>query len=99
MHDSLSRLSRIPVYRRLIALALFLGLLVGFRHLALVGVTLVVLSRGLGALGGIVGRLLKRSERVGVLICLGLLLGALGLLGFGMFHIGTHYYSELMALR
>ncbi len=99
MHDTLSRLSRIPIYRRLIALALFLGLLVGFRHLALVGVTLVVLSRSLGALGGIVGRLLKRSERVGVLICLGLLLGVLGLLGFGMFHVGTRYYTELMALR
>ncbi|MFO0656889.1 MAG: hypothetical protein U0787_17660 [Polyangia bacterium] len=47
MHDTLSRLSRIPLYRRFFGLALFVGLLVGFRHLALVGVTLVVLARGL----------------------------------------------------
>lgn len=99
MHDTLSRLSRIPLYRRFFGLALFVGLLVGFRHLALVGVTLVVLARGLGALGGIVGRFLKRSERVGVLLCLGLLLLTLFGVGFGMFHIGTRYYAELMALR
>jgi predicted PurR-regulated permease PerM len=99
MHDTLSRLSRIPLYRRFFGLALFVGLLVGFRHLALVGVTLVVLARGLGALGGIVGRFLKRSERVGVLLCLGLILLTLFGVGFGMFHIGTRYYAELMALR
>lgn len=99
MHDTLSRLSRIPIYKRLFALALFLGLLVGFRQLALVGVTLVVLSRALGALGGIFGRLLNRSERVGVLVCLLLLGLLLGLLGLGMFHLGTRYYTELMALR
>jgi len=99
MHDTLSRLSRIPLYRRFFGLALFVGLLVGFRHLALVGVTLVVLARGLGALGGIVGRFLKPSERVGVLLCLGLLLLTLFGVGFGMFHIGTRYYAELMALR
>ena len=73
MHDTFSRLSRIPIYRRLFALALFLGLIVGFRHLALAGVTLVVLARGLGALGGILGKSLRRSERTGVLICLLLL--------------------------
>jgi predicted PurR-regulated permease PerM len=99
MHDTFSRLSRIPLYRRLFALALFLGLLVGFRHLALAGVTLVVLARGLGALGSILGRALGRSERTGVLLCLLLLIAALGLLGWGMFHIGTRYYVELMALR
>ena len=43
MHDTFSRLSRIPIYRRLFALALFLGLIVGFRHLALAGVTLGLL--------------------------------------------------------
>ena len=39
MHDTFSRLSRIPIYRRLFALALFLGLIVGFRHLAPVSYT------------------------------------------------------------
>ncbi|MBL9045156.1 MAG: AI-2E family transporter [Myxococcales bacterium] len=99
MHDTLSRLSRIPIYRRVFALALFLGLIVGFRHLALVGVTLVVLVRGLGYLGGVLGKTLGRSERAGVLLCLLLMIGTLGLLGWGMFHIGTRYYVELMALR
>lgn len=99
MHDTLSRLGRIPLYKRLFALVLFLGLLVGFRHLALVGVTLVVLARGLGALGGLFGRLLKRSERVGVMVCLLLLGLLLGLLGLGVFHLGTRYYAELTALR
>jgi len=99
MHDTFSRLSRIPLYRRLFALALFLGLLIGFRHLALAGVTLVVLARGLGAMGNILGRALGRSERTGFLLCLFLLVLALGLLGWGMFHIGTRYYVELMALR
>lgn len=99
MHDTFSRLSRIPIYRRLFALALFLGLIVGFRHLALAGVTLVVLARGLGALGGILGRALRRSERTGVLICLLLLVVGLILLGWLMFHVGTRYYVELMAIR
>lgn len=99
MHETLTRLQQIPIYRRLFGLLLFLGLLVGFRHLAIMGVTWVVVARSLSVLGGHLGRLLRRSERFGVLVCLLLFSLVLVGLGFLLFHLGTRYYTELLALR
>ena len=98
-HAALVRLSRIPLYRRLIALALFFALVIGFRHLALVGVTFIVLARALGFLGSYVGMRFGRDERVGVLAILLILGGLLGALVWGTFHQGSRYIEQIQALR
>lgn len=98
-HEALVRLSSIPLYRRLIALCLFLALLIGFRHLALVGVTFVVLSRGLGSLGSWLGTRFRRDERTGVLALLFILAGLLALIAWATFHLGSRYMVQISALR
>jgi predicted PurR-regulated permease PerM len=98
-HAALVRLSRIPLYRRLIALALFLALVIGFRHLALVGVTFIVLARALGFLGSYLGLRFGRDERVGVLAILLILGGLLGAVIWGTFHQGSRYIEQIQALR
>lgn len=98
-HEALVRLSSIPLYRRLIALGLFLALLIGFRHLALVGVTFIVLARGFGFLGSWLGTRFRRDERTGVLALLLLLVGLLALIAWGTFHLGSRYMVQINALR
>ncbi len=98
MHDALQRLSRAPLYKRLIALVVFLGLLVGFRHLALVFVTFIVLARAFGFLGARVGLLIGQPERRGVLIVLALLCVFLGLGIWGVVHAGGRFYAQLIDL-
>lgn len=98
-HEALVRLSSIPLYRRLIALALFLALLIGFRHLALVGVTFIVLARGFGFLGSWLGTRFRRDERTGVLALLLILTGVLALIAWGTFHLGSRYIVQINALR
>lgn len=62
--------------RRVAALFVFVGLIVAFRHLALMLVTFVVVSRALSALGQLVTRSLgmtgPSAQRKGVLLVLGL---------------------------
>lgn len=99
MHETLQRLSNTPLYRRLIALSLFLALLVGFRHLALTFVTFIILARGLGALGGYAAKLSGQSERRGVLAVLLIIVGLLSLGVWGSIHVGSKYVQQLQALR
>ena len=98
-HEALVRLSSIPLYRRVIALCLFLALLIGFRHLALVGVTFIVLARGLGFLGSWLGTRFRRDERTGVLALLLIMTGLLALIAWGAFHLGSRYMVQINALR
>ncbi len=81
--------------KRIIGLALFLALVIGFRHLALIGVTYVVFAHALSFLGQHVGRILRISSRraVGlILLCISLLLGLLTMVLFrsGGKHIGLY---------
>jgi predicted PurR-regulated permease PerM len=98
MHDALQRLSRAPLYKRLIALALFFALLVGFRHLALLFVTFIILARGFGFLGNRVGTFLGRSERIGVIVVLVLMGTLLGLGIWGVVHAGGRFYDQLVTI-
>lgn len=99
MHETLTRLGQIPLYRRLFGLFLFVGLLVAFRHLAFIGITWIVCVRALLALGGPIGLRLGKTERFGIGLCLGVFVLLLGLLGYGLVHVGTRYYAEFLALR
>lgn len=98
-HETLVRLSRVPLYRRLFALLIFLALIIGFRHLALVGVTFIVLARSLGFLGGFLGARFGKDARTGVLALLLIAGGVIGLLVWGTFHLGTRYIEQIQALR
>ena len=98
MDETLQRLGRAPLYKRLIALALFFALLIGFRHLALLFVTFVVLSRGLGFLGARAGRLIGHSEHRGIVAVLLLLVGLLGLGIWGGVHAGGRFYAQIIML-
>ena len=64
MHETLEQLGSAPLYKRLLALVFFLALLVGFRHLALLFVTFIVLARGLGYLGARRFQQLERTVHV-----------------------------------
>jgi predicted PurR-regulated permease PerM len=99
MREALQRLSRAPLYKRLIALVVFLGILVGFRHLALLFVTFILLARGLGFLGNRVGALTGQTERRGVAAVLLILLGLFGLAIWGTVHAGGRFYLQLNELR
>lgn len=98
MHETLEQLGKETLYKRLFALALFLGLLVGFRHLALLFVTFIVLARGLGYLGARVAALSGQSERRGFLAVLLVLLGLLGLGAYSVVHAGGRFYQQLLDL-
>jgi predicted PurR-regulated permease PerM len=79
MRSRLLPLPADPRWRRLFALVVFLGVLVGVRHLALLFICFVLFSRGLGRLSALLGaRLRIRRHRVLVSL-LGLLAGGLGL--------------------
>ena len=91
------------LHRRLLALLIFLSLQVVFRHLALILVTFVVLSRALAFLGQqaarIVGLRGPSRDKQGVLLVL--LLAAIGLgLGVWLFlHQGGKYYQQFLLLH
>jgi predicted PurR-regulated permease PerM len=99
MHDTIQHLSRAPLYKRLIALAGFFALLVGFRHLALLFVTFLVLARAFGFLGGRIAAVTRQSERRGVVAVLVLLGGLLGLGIWAGVHAGGRFYGQLLELR
>lgn len=85
--------------KRVVALLIFVGLLVLFRHLALLGVTFVVAAHALLYLGQRVARLLKQPERRGTLIVL--LVFAL-LLGLGIWlsvHLGGRWFKRFFVLH
>lgn len=87
------------VYKRVIALLLFIGLLVLFRHLVLLGVTFVVFAHSLRFLGARVARLLGQPERRGtvlVLLLFGLLLG-LGL--WASVHLGGRWFQRFFLMH
>lgn len=92
-----------PLQRRIAALAIFLALLVMFRHLALMLVTFVVLSRALAFMGQQAARIVgikgPGSEKKGALLVL--LMAAVGLgLGVWLFvHQGGKYYQQFMQLH
>lgn len=98
MHETLEQLGKETLYKRLFALVLFLGLLVGFRHLALLFVTFIVLARGLGYLSARVAALSGQSERRGFLAVLLVLLGLLGLGAYFVVHAGGRFYQQLIDL-
>jgi predicted PurR-regulated permease PerM len=77
-----------PLTKRVIGLLIFLAVVVVFRHLALVGVTFVVLAHAFGFLGQRAGRLLHGNEKRGMALVL-LLLGAItGLSIWLLIHFG-----------
>ncbi len=98
MHETLEQLGSAPLYKRLLALVFFLALLVGFRHLALLFVTFIVLARGLGYLGAQVGALTGQPARRGFVAVLLILLGLLGLGLWAGVHAGGRFYQKVMEL-
>lgn len=89
------------VLRRLIALGLFLAALVAFRHLALLGITFVLATRGLGALGGRLSRLspARIPERRGVVIVLLLLVAVIAGLIWAAVAIGVRKWAAFNELH
>jgi len=92
-----------PLHKRLLALLIFLAILAVFRHLALILVTFVVLSRALAFLGQhaarIVGLRGPGSEKKGVLLVLLLAMVGLGLGVWLFLHQGGKYYQQFMQLH
>jgi predicted PurR-regulated permease PerM len=80
-------------------LLLFLLLLVSFRHLALIGVTFVILSRGLHNLGQRVGQLIGQSERQGAILVLLVSLLLLSLLLWLSVHVGGRFFAHFLTLH
>lgn len=89
--------------QRVLALLLFLALLVVFRHLALILVTFVVLSRALGFLGQQLARLLglrgAAGERRGVLLVLLLSVLSLSIVAWIFVKQGGSYYQQFLSLH
>ena len=98
MHETLEQLGSAPLYKRLLALIFFLALLVGFRHLALLFVTFIVMARGLGYLGARVGELTGQTARRGFVAVLLILLGLLGLGLWAGVHAGGRFYQKAIEL-
>lgn len=92
-----------PLQQRVLALLLFLALLVVFRHLALILVTFVVLSRALGFLGQQLARILglrgPLAERRGVLLVLLLAVLSLSILAWIFVRQGGKYYEQFLSLH
>src|SRR5262245_59519180 len=99
MHETLERLGHAPLYKRLLALVFFFALLIGFRQLALLSVTFIVMARGLGFLGGQLADMTKQTERRGVIMVLFLLAALLFAGVWAAVHAGGRFYSQLQALR
>lgn len=98
MHETLEQLGSAPLYKRLLGLGFFLALLVGFRHLALLFVTFIVMARGLGYLGARVGELTGQTARRGFVAVLLILLGLLGLGLWAGVHAGGRFYQKVIEL-
>lgn len=92
-----------PLQLRIVALLLFLALLTVFRHLALILVTYVVMSRALLFLGQQSARILglrgASAERRGILLVLLLSSVLLGLFAWLFVHQGGQYYQQFVRLH
>src|SRR5689334_1214478 len=99
MHDTLARLNNGPLLKRLVALAIMLALLIGFRHLALLFVAFLILTRAFEFLGGRIAALTGQTERRGVIVVLVLLSGLLAVGVWAVVHAGGRFYGQLLALR
>lgn len=93
---ALKRFGGAAILRRALALALMLGILGAFRHLALLFVAFVIFAHALGFLGAQAGRLSGGPPRRGVLIVILLLLTLVGLGVFASVRLGSHAYVRLL---
>jgi predicted PurR-regulated permease PerM len=89
--------------QRVLALLLFLASLIAFRHLALILVTFVVLSRALSFLGQQLARIVglrgAHGEKRGVLLVLLLAILSLGVVIWIFVKQGGNYYAQFLSLH